>query len=599
MVETMCQRGRRWVWLAIGAALGFVPVSASFAQGDGPEAPAQAAQNNSAQNNSELSPPVAAAEELADPPRAGSPGPARLPEEGAVVQLQPPSIPSPPTLLDPSHQPIDLNTALRLAGVQNPQLLLARQRVVESVALRQLAAAQILPSINLGMNYDSHTGPLQQSNGNILSVQRSALYVGAGANAIAAGTVNIPGVVLQGNIAEGVYAFLTARQVVQAREFGNVAVRNQVFLQVTQAYSELIRAEGRRALSVQNRDESREVARLTASYAASGQGRAADANRAATELARREAELQAAEGEVLTSSARLAALLNLDPSIRLHPTDAAIVPMPIVPDPVPVSELIAIGLLRRPELGERRALIREAMLALEGSKVLPFSPTLLVGFSAGGFGGGSNIVKPVFGGFGARSDFDVVAYWTIRNLGVGNLALINLANARLQGTRFQELAVLNMVRAEVAEAYARTHARFAQIGTTEQAVLASKSAFERDYQRIKLRAERDVLPIELLDSFRLLARSRNEYLDAIVDYNRAQFELYVALGQPPADALARPAPINGIEPTNVVPTDGTPVPMPSPAPTGPFAVPPDANVPLPPTPRAAANTATGRRTVRR
>ena len=109
---------------------------------------------------------------------------------------------SPGTILDPNVRPIDLNTALRLAGVQNPQLMIARQRVVEAAALRQLAAAQILPSINAGMNYDTHTGNLQQSNGNILSVNRSALYVGAGARAVAAGTVNIPGVVLEGNIAD-------------------------------------------------------------------------------------------------------------------------------------------------------------------------------------------------------------------------------------------------------------------------------------------------------------------------------------------------------------------------------------------------------------
>ena len=37
-------------------------------------------------------------------------------------------------------------------------------------------------------------------------------------------------------------------------------------------------------------------------------------------------------------------------------------------------------------------------------------------------------------------------------------------------------------------------------------------------------------------------RSRYAYLDAIVDYNRGQFELYVALGQPPANVLARPVP---------------------------------------------------------
>ena len=58
----------------------------------------------------------------------------------------------------PEHRPIDLNTALRLAGVQNPQLMIARQRVLEAAVLRQLAAAQFLPSLNLGTNYDSHTG---------------------------------------------------------------------------------------------------------------------------------------------------------------------------------------------------------------------------------------------------------------------------------------------------------------------------------------------------------------------------------------------------------------------------------------------------------
>ena len=96
------------------------------------------------------------------------------------------------------------------------------------------------------------------------------------------------------------------------------------------------------------------------------------------------------------------------------------------------------------------------MLTLEGTKVLPFSPTILIGFSAGGFGGGSNLVRPVFGGFGGRTDFDTYAYWTIQNLGVGNVALINLARSQLGLARYQEIAMLDLIRAEVAEAYART-----------------------------------------------------------------------------------------------------------------------------------------------
>ncbi|MDR3618191.1 MAG: TolC family protein [Paludisphaera borealis] len=454
--------------------------------------------------------------------------------------------PSPATLLDPNVRPIDLNTALRLAGVQNPQLMIARQRVVEAAALRQLAAAQILPSINLGMNYDSHSGPLQQSNGNILPVNRSALYLGAGSGAVAAGTVAVPGVLLEGNVAAGVFGYLASRQVVAQRQFATLAIRNQTFLQTTLAYSELLRAEGRRAVSLQVRDEAKRVAELTASYANEGQGRPADAQRAQTELESREYDIQAAEEAILTSSARLCYVLNLDPSIRLHPTDAFVVPHPVVPDPTSVRELIALGLLQRPELKERQAAIREAFLALEGAKLLPFSPTILIGYSGGGFGGGSNLVRPVFGAFGGRSDLDLMAYWTLQNLGVGNLAQINLGKARLGVTNFQEIAVLDQVRAEVAEAYAKTHARYARIGTSERAVRSGTRGFQEDLIRI----ENSVAPaIETVDSLRLLARARYAYLDAIVDYDRAQFELYVALGQPPADALAHPVPTTGVTPS--------------------------------------------------
>jgi outer membrane protein TolC len=459
-------------------------------------------------------------------------------------------------MLDPTIRPIDLNTALRLANVQNPDLLIARQRVVEGTALRQLAATQFLPSINIGTNYDTHTGVLQQSNGNILSINRSAVYVGAGSNAVAAGTVNIPGVFLTGNVAVAVYGYLTAKQVEQQRVWTSLAVRNEAFLAATLAYSELLRAEGTRAVAMQVREDARRVASLTAAYAAAGQGRKADADRAATELAKREADFQAAEGLVLTSSAKLCDVLNLDPSIRLHPTDAWVVPQPIVPDPMPVAELIALGLVQRPELGARRAQIREALLALEGAKVLPFSPTILLGFSAGGFGGGSNLVRPVFGGFGGRTDFDTYAYWTLQNLGVGNAALINVARSRVGIARYQEVAVLDRVRAEVAEAYARTHARYAQIGTTEQAVRTGVDGFREDLTRLENTVG---LPIELLDSMRLLARARYEYLNAIVDYNEAQFSLYVAMGQPPADSLARPVPTGGVVPSgDPPPTPGHP-----------------------------------------
>jgi outer membrane protein TolC len=483
------------------------------------------------------------------PPVAfGQPKDEKLPPPKSVQ----PSFAPPPSLLDARTTPIDLPSALRLAAVDNPELLLARERVTGAIAERQLAAARFLPSLHAGTNFDNHTGTLQRSTGVIEKVNRGSLYLGLGANAVGAGTVTIPGVVWDGNVSQVYFDLLVRRQFVRAREFGSIAVQNDVLLRVANGYLGLLRATGRRAIAVKNREEAQETARLTANYAKVKQGRQADADRAATVLEERNAELLQAESDMLVASARLAQLLNLDPSIRLEPTDGWAVPSPIVPDPIPVAELIAIALTQRPELRERQAVIRAALLNVRAMQALPFSPNLIVGYSAGTFGGGSNLAaegivqpdgtvqrQPRFDSFDGRQDFDVVAYWTLRNLGVGNVALIRLARSNLRSEQLREVEVLDRVRTEVATAYARTHARWAQIETAEHAVQSSQNAYTEDYKRTY---ERIGLVIEVLDSLRLLARSRYAYLDAIIDYNRAQFELYVALGQPPADTLARPVP---------------------------------------------------------
>src|SRR5262249_33883601 len=160
-----------------------------------------------------------------------------------------------------------------------------------AVALRQLAAAQILPNINAGTNVDAHVGPLQQSSGNILKVNRDAMYMGLGANAVAAGTVNIPGIVWNANVSDGLFGALVSKQRVRRAEADSLAVRNDILLQVSTAYVDLLHAEGRLAVAVQNRSEARELARLTADFARTGAGKKPDADRAATELARRDEDI--------------------------------------------------------------------------------------------------------------------------------------------------------------------------------------------------------------------------------------------------------------------------------------------------------------------
>jgi outer membrane protein TolC len=451
----------------------------------------------------------------------------------------------PPTSNQTAISFIDLGGALRLAGVENLDILLARERVEQAVALRQLAAAQFLPNLNGGLNVDVHTGPLQQASGNILKVNRDSMYVGAGAYAVSTGTVNIPGVVYNLNLSDTIFRSLASRQLVARRRFANIAIQNEMLRRVAGAYLELLRAEALRGLTLQTRSEAEQVARMTAAFVKAKQGRQADADRAATELADRMIDQQEAEQKVSLASARLAELLNLDPTTRLHPVEERIVPMSVVPNAVPLPELLGIAMLQRPELGEQQASIRQAFLELSAARVLPFAPNLIVGFSGGAMGGGSNIAadlgEPRFGNWRSRNDFDAVMYWTLQNLGVGNVALIRAAESRARGANLEQVEVLNRVRAEVAHAFIETHVQFARIESTEEAVRTGIKAFEQDFVRVRGLVG---LPIELLQSLRLLGEARHEYLDAITSYNQAELNLYVALGQPPLDVLARPVPTN-------------------------------------------------------
>ena len=250
---------------------------------------------------------------------------------------------------------------------------------------------------------------------------------------------------------------------------------------------------------MKNRVRPPDRARLTAPTPTPG-GRQADADRAGVELRKRDAELAQAEGVTLTASARLCQLLSLDPAMRLKPIDGWVVPASLVPDPIPLSELLAIALLQRPELAARRSEVQTALYELSLAKVLPFAPNVILGFSSGQFGGGSNLIStppgfissdgqlhtgPRFGNFDGRSDFDVVVFWTFRNMGVGNVALFRAADSRVKQSRLRELETLNAVRAEVAESHARVAARFLQIDAAEKAVQASTEAYSEDLTRIK------------------------------------------------------------------------------------------------------------------
>jgi outer membrane protein TolC len=157
-----------------------------------------------------------------------------------------------------------------------------------------------------------------------------------------------------------------------------------------------------------------------------------------------------------------------------------------------------------------------------------------VGTSAGGFGGGPN---DFFGNFEGRNDFDALAVWEVRNLGLGNRALQQqrASQQRQQVLEFQQIS--DRVATEVTQAYYRAVLSGKQVEENREQVTAAAKALPLNFRGIR---GGELRVIEAQQAIRQLADSRQQYLQAVIENNQAQLQLLRAIGTPLDSPLSVP-----------------------------------------------------------
>jgi len=448
--------------------------------------------------------------------------------------------------------PVDLTTALRLAEVENPEIAEARQRILEATALRQAAYALMLPTLNAGASYHGHDGNLQRSSGHTLAVSQQQIYFGGGSFVTAANPVVVPAVMISSALTDAIFEPLAARQDVVRARFAAAATANVVLLDVSILYYDLVGACARLELRRETETEANEAARLTGAYATTGQGFTSDADRARTLSTLIHRLVEQSEEEVAVASVRLSRRLHLDPSVRIQPNVAGVTPIALIDARSQTEELVRAALQGRPEMGARAAAVGVAETRLTQEIARPLLPTVWLGFSGGAMGGGSNMVPPLVGNFGGRTDFDVRLFWTVQNLGLGNLAIQKQRRAAIGQAIGDQSRMINTIRREVASAKARLIAAQQRMDSTRHQLETSQLGFRQDLDRLENTVGR---PIELTNSLELLYQARVDHLQAILDYNQSQLRLFVSLGSPPP--LDRPA----TEPLPPAPIASPPLPL--------------------------------------
>ncbi|MGD0897350.1 MAG: TolC family protein [Thermoguttaceae bacterium] len=459
---------------------------------------------------------------------------------------QPPPIqPAQPAESDQAL-PINLATALCLSNARPLVIAFAQASVQEAAALLQNANVLWLPDFNLGTDYYRHDGIDQSTDGTMIRDHKNALSVGGGA------TVSF-------GLTDAIFRPLAARQVLAARESDLQTARDGALLAVATAYFDVQQARGTLAGTLDALARADELVRKTAGLA-KGLVAQIEVDRARALLFDLREQVAASRADWRITSARLTRVLRLNPGAVVVPMEPPHLQVSLISPGFRVADLVPVGLANRPELASRRALVQASFERVRQERLRPLLPNVIVegrngpggAFNGSFFGGGPDGGPQLYAG---RFDMDMGLVWTLQNLGAGNRSLVRARIAEEQQASIDFADVQDRVAQDVVQAHAQLEATAAQVDNAMTAVKEAIITYNGTLRGIsETRGAGDLLqlvnrPQEAVAALQQLNRAYDLYFAAVNGYNRAQFQLYWALGYP-ARILVCDHPVGEVQPVD-------------------------------------------------
>ncbi len=418
-----------------------------------------------------------------------------------------------PRMLAAEPQPIDLPTALRLAGANSLEVQIAREKVNEARAAHDVARSRFFPFLVPSVVVRRHDDNVQAVNGPILDADKQSLAAGLALNA-------------QLDLGETYFQNLVAQQVVRSNEAAMAGRQRVATFRAASGYFDLARA---RAAVIAAQEAARIAGRhaeqigVTAEAGMTFQG---DAARVRAARERAELTLVRARAEQRVAAARLAEFLRLDPAVELVPADSDLAPMTVMADEE-LGPLISRALASRPELDESNARLAAARAGKRAATTGPLIPTLGLQASVGGLGGGP-AGSSVSRDWGFSGDYAFGLSWKVGPGGLFDQNRQREATARERQGELELERTRDGIRRQVVEEHTRLRSLRAQIELARKALEAADQTARLSRQRRETGVSAVLEDLQAEDE---LARARRDYLATVADYNLAQYALRFVSGQ--------------------------------------------------------------------
>jgi outer membrane protein TolC len=359
---------------------------------------------------------------------------------------------------------------------------------------------------------------------------------------------------------DAIFEPLAARQVESARRQQLQAATNDTTLSVAQAYFGVQEARGNLA-GVQDTIRRTNLMLKRIESLAPELVPSVEVTRARAQLAHFEQTEESTREHWNVASASLVRILRMNPATVVEPAEAPHMMLTLVSPDEPVENLLSLALANRPELAATRDLAQAAQVRWNQERFRPFLPNVYARGNSGqvpvplafsGFGGSTG---GSIGRIGTRDDFEVQVMWELRNLGFGNAAFIRGRRAEFESSRMQAFRAQDVVAQEVVQALAQLRSAAGRVSKTERELKEAIRSAEENYvglsetKRVGANINLVVIrPQEAIASAQALLQAYFDYFGAVADFNRAEFGLYRALGNP-AQLLAIPeAPVPAAPP---------------------------------------------------
>ncbi len=413
---------------------------------------------------------------------------------------------------EPKRVPIDLPTVLRLAGAQNLDVQMARERLVEAQASEEQARQNFFPWIAPGVTYRRHEGQIQDVSGNVFSADKQSYNVGASINA-------------QLDIGDALYKTLASKQITKA---AGEALKSQELHAISlaaQSYFELAKADAvirttEEALRVSENYEQQVQAAVEGGLAFAG-----DKLRVTVQTEKFRLSLKQAEAQRQLASVRLAEILKLSLSEELSPSENELAPLTLVDTNQAISSLVQEAFSNRPEIKQSRAFVSAAEENKKGATRGVWIPTLSAQAFAGGLGGGKNEST---GNFSDTADFAATVSWRVGPGGILDSSRVDLSKSKLKTAELTSEKVRQEIEKQVVDAAVQAESLREQMKSARRVLQAAED-------NLKLNRERKEFAVgvvlEVVQAQQDLARAKADYLSSVADYNKAQYSLIHALGQ--------------------------------------------------------------------